>query len=208
MQKNEKKLYNMNIRKIAIIMLFAVLIGACKNKDSKDNERESDAIEIDEGVGTLENDNEINDAALVVKVKNYITTKYLLKADLKVIPKDQRKFQFVKIDINNDGEDEVLVNFMTNYFCGTGGCNLLLLNTDMEPITNFTVTKTPLYIAKSEENTWGEIWTHSAGKWRKLVYKDDSYPTNPSLVTAAEDAPPENAVVLFKKNSELETYSF
>lgn len=82
--------------------------------------------------------------AWIEKIKQYLATEYLSPADLRAIKKDQRKFQVVQIDLNQDGEKEIFINFVSSYFCGSGGCTLLLLNKQLEPITEFTVTQTPI----------------------------------------------------------------
>ncbi len=195
---------------MTIIMIFVGLaFSSCKNQDSKKNATETDKIESAEAVITPEFENEINDAQLVATVKDYITTTYLTEADLRAIPEDQRKFQIEQLDLNDDGKKEVFVNFMSPYFCGTGGCSIVLLNKQIEPITKFTVTRTPLYIERSMENGWRPILTQSEGKWRKLIYKDGSYPSNPSVVEVSKNGPSEGSDILFGDDkNELETYNF
>ena len=145
----------MNFRQRTMVLVFIGLVfTSCKNQDSKNVSSETDKIESEEGMITPNLDNGIDDAQLVAAVKEYITTNYLTEADLRAIPKDDRKFQLSQIDLNNDGEKEVFVNFINSYFCGTGGCSILLLNNKIEPITKFTVTNTPLYINQSVENGW------------------------------------------------------
>ncbi|MGO3181443.1 MAG: hypothetical protein ACTIJ9_01285 [Aequorivita sp.] len=200
----------MKIRKMTLIMVFAGLaFSSCKNQDSKKTSTETDKIEVDEGVITPEFENEINDSDLVAKVKDYITSEYLSEADLRAISEDQRTFQIEQLDLNDDGKKEVFVNFTSAYFCGTGGCSVLLLNNQIEPITKFTVTRTPLYIEPTMENGWRPVMTQSEGEWRKLIYKDGSYPSNPSVVEVSSDAPVDGSDILFvDNNTELKTYNF
>lgn len=195
---------------MTLILVFAVLaFHSCKNQDSKNASTENDKIKIEEEITTIGFENENDNAELVAKVKDYITTKYLTESDLRAISDDQRKFQIHQIDLNNDGKKEVFVNFMTSYFCGTGGCSILLLSDQIGPITKFTVTRTPLYVEKSEENGWRTIMTQSEGQWRKLIYKGGSYPSNPSVVEVSSDAPAEDSDVLFgDNNTVLKTYTF
>ncbi|MFD1079553.1 DUF6624 domain-containing protein, partial [Longispora fulva] len=68
----------------------------------------------------------LNDT-LAKRIRNYLTSEYLTANDLEIITQEQRKFQLFQIDLNNDGEKEVFVNFITPYFCGSGGCTILLL---------------------------------------------------------------------------------
>ena len=199
----------MKIREITIIIVIVGLVfSSCKNQNSKNASTETNKIETEEVVTPkIENEN-VNDE-LIDKIKDYIATEYLSEADLRAISEDQRKFQIHQIDLNNDGKKELFVNFITSYFCGTGGCSLLLLNDKIEPITKFTVTRTPLYVEQSTENGWRPILTQSEGKWRKLTFKDGSYPSNPSVVEISNDAPTESADILFgDNNNELKTFNF
>lgn len=197
----------MKIKIVTLALVFSTfLFTSCKNQDSKNASSEPDKIESEEEI-TIQESEDDNDE-LVARVKEFITTQYLTEADLRAISEDQRQFQIHQIDLNNDGEKEIFVNFTSSYFCGTGGCSLLLLNDQIEPITKFTVTRTPLYVEKSLENDWRTIFTQSEGKWRKLVYKGGSYPSNSSVVDISSEGPTENAFKIFDDIYELETYSF
>ncbi|MGY0407332.1 MAG: hypothetical protein ACWIPJ_03110, partial [Polaribacter sp.] len=122
--------------------------------------------------------------------------------------KNQRKFQLYKVDLNNDGNKEVFVNFMTSYFCGTGGCTILLLNSNLKKINKFTVIRT-LYIEKTLQNGWRVLMTKSEGNWVKLMYKNGAYPSNPTVLKPTNELPSENAEILFKEDSsKLKTYNF
>ena len=191
-----------------IILVFAgSVFSSCNTQNSKNVSTDIDAIVVNEDLPL--NESEEENSELVKHVKNYLSTKFLTEADLRAISEDQRKFQIQEVDLNNDGKREVFVNFMSSYFCGTGGCTILLLNDQIEPITKFTVTRTPLYIEKSMENDWRTILTQSEGKWRKLIYKGGSYPTNPSIVKISSEAPSEGADIIFDDNNkDLKTYNF
>ena len=151
----------------------------------------------------------VNDK-LAIEIKNYITTELLTEEDLKLIPEGQRKFQFYEIDMNNDGENEVFVNFMTSYFCGSGGCTILLLNNQLKLITKFTVTRTPLFAEQSLKNGWRILLTRSEGELKELIYNDGAYPSNPSLLEKAPyDAPSGHSEIMFDINfSKPKTYNF
>jgi hypothetical protein len=151
----------------------------------------------------------VNDK-LAIEIKNYITTKLLTIEDLKLISEDQRKFQIYQIDLNNDGENEIFVNFITSYFCGSGGCTILLLNNQLKPITKFTVTRTPLFAEQILKNGWRILLTKSEGELKELVYTDGTYPSNPSLIEKAPyDAPSGHSEIMFDINfSNPKTYNF
>lgn len=198
----------MKIKATTFLLLFiALTFSACKTDNSKnaDTEIKPDSVEIKT---TSQVEKQEEDEEVAENIRKYITTKYLTEADLRAISEDQRKFQYQLIDLNNDGTDEVFVNFTTSYFCGTGGCNVLLLNHQFEPITKFTVTQIPLYAEQSTENDWRILLTKSEGKWRKLIYKDGTYPSNSSVAETTNTEPTEDTQLLFAEDNQLETYDF
>lgn len=151
----------------------------------------------------------VNDE-LADKIKEYITTKFINESDLKTLTQEDRKFQIYQIDLNDDGNNEIFVNFITPYFCGTGGCTILLLSDELKLITKFTVTRTPLYAEKEIKNGWKILLTRSGGELKELVYSKGKYPSNPSVVAKAPyDAPSGHAEIMFDEEySKAKTYEF
>lgn len=149
------------------------------------------------------------DEAVAAKIKNYLTTDYL-KKDLKFMSKEERKFQFQTVDLNNDGQQELFINFITPYFCGSGGCTLLLLDNDWKKITRFTVTSTPIMIEPNKEQKWAVLMVKDNGVWKDLIYKNGKYPSNPSLLSKSKaDAPSGHAQVIFSDEfSPAKTFDF
>lgn len=161
---------------------------------------ETDASEIKNSVTAAED-------SLAVKVKDYITSEYLKSEDLKVIDAAERKFNLYQIDLNNDGKKEIFINFFTPYFCGSGGCTLALLDSDLKLINRFTVTRTPITIDSKTENGWKVLWLQDGNAWKKLINKNGKYPSNPSLIENTKEAPETNAIKLFDTNTS-KSYSF
>ncbi|WP_379963623.1 hypothetical protein [Epilithonimonas sp. UC225_85] len=145
--------------------------------------------------------------SLAVKVQDYITSQYLKSEDLKVMDISERKFNLYQIDLNNDGKKEIFINFFTPYFCGSGGCTLALLDSDLTLINRFTVTRTPITIDSTIENGWKVLWLQDANAWKKLTHKNGKYPSNPSLINSSKETPKDNAIKLFEGNSS-KSYSF
>jgi len=146
---------------------------------------------------------------LVVNIRNFLINDYL-KNDLEYLPESDRKFQFYKIDLNDDGSSETFVRFMTSYFCGSGGCTFLLLDNNEEIITRFSVTRAPIFIEKTKRNGWAVLLVKDAGIFKELVYENGTYPSNPSLLPKAPyDKSSGHAEVLFdESNSNIKTYEF
>ncbi|OBW41941.1 hypothetical protein AB670_01756 [Chryseobacterium sp. MOF25P] len=142
------------------------------------------------------------------KVKAFITSEYLSQNDLKTISENDRKFQFFQIDLNNDGLKETFVNFLTPYFCGTGGCSMFLLDNDFKAITKFTVMRTPLYLSTNTENGWKIVYVKDRDGFKQLVYKNKKYPSNPSILPVSKQNPEneKGTILIFENN--LNTYQF
>ena len=150
----------------------------------------------------------VNDE-LADSIRNYLTSEYLTEGDQRAIADDQRKFQLHQIDLNGDGQSEVFINFITSYFCGTGGCTLLLLSHDRELITEFTVTRPPLWAEPTTKNGWRVLLVRSEGALKKLVYQDGTYPSNPSVVEETADEPSAQAEQIFgEEGGDTKTYDF
>lgn len=190
-----------------IMMMFAIIAGlffsSCNNNSSENKKtevQENETIDTNYTLQSVDDD-------LANNLKEYITTKFLTDADLRAISEEDRKFQFYKVDLNNDGNEEVFVSFGTSYFCGSGGCTVLLLSDKLELITKFSPTQA-LFIGTEIESGWITLHTRADGDWKKLIYEGDSYPSNPTLVKIAGDLP-ENAKEIFDHDTSVQkTYNF
>jgi hypothetical protein len=196
-----------------LIVLLFVLTVSCKNKQSelKDHNKEQ-KIKINEKLKSEDANKYVSqsvDENLAKNIGNFLVNDYL-KADISLLQKSDRKFQFYKVDLNDDGQDEVFVRFLTSYFCGTGGCTFLLLDKSGEIITKFTVMKAPIFIETTKINGWSLLLVRDSGVFKELKYKNGTYPSNPSMLSKAPyDAPSGHAEVLFDKDfSNAKTYEF
>jgi hypothetical protein len=130
-------------------------------------------------------------------LKNFLINDFL-KDDISLLEPNDRKFQFYKIDLNNDGNEEIFVRFMSSYFCGSGGCTFLLLDKYGDVITKFTVTRAPIFVETRKVNGWSLLLVKDAGVFKELVFENGSYPSNPSVLPKAPyDAPSGHAQVMF-----------
>lgn len=108
----------------------------------------------------------------------------ILKADLPVMSRDQRRFKLESVDLNGDGKFEHFVYFQNNYFCGTGGCSFFLLNHQGQLITRFTVSEAPVIVLTSKTHRWRDLLLTHKGKTYKLRFDGKRYPGNPSVAPA------------------------
>ncbi|MGB5320637.1 hypothetical protein [Lutimonas sp.] len=130
-------------------------------------------------------------------LKNFLVNDFL-KDDISFLEPKDRKFQFYKIDLNDDGNEEIFVRFVGSYFCGSGGCTFLLLDKYGEVITKFTVTRAPIFVESTKVNGWSVLLVKDAGVFKELTFENGSYPSNPSVLPKAPyDAPSGHAQVMF-----------
>lgn len=195
---------------LTMLIISGLFLSSCDNKNNQKNEekvRKDIAIKIAEVDSTNYVEQSVDDE-LADNIKKFITTKFLTQADLRAISDNQRKFQFYKIDLNNDGNEEVFVNFMTPYFCGTGGCTVLLLNSNIELITRFSPVQS-VYVEETMKNEWKNLWSNTGGEWRELVYENGTYPSNPTLIEGINKKPEGKIILIFDQDSRnLKTYTF
>lgn len=158
-------------------ILFLVVILGCRSKtDQEDVAGHTDSLS-----SVAKKSSGINDEDVVSKVKTYMKTS--LKGDLEkgFVDSLSRHCIAQQIDLNHDGNSEVFVGLSGPYFCGSGGCTLLLLSDKGELITRFTVSETPVRILKSSTDGWNDLLIQSQAKHHVLKYDGKTYPSNPSI---------------------------
>lgn len=114
-------------------------------------------------------------------VRKKILDLYQNDLDRNLIDENSRNFSLFKHDLNDDGRSEVFVGLRGPYFCGSGGCTLLLLDNAGKTITRFTVAKPPIVILSSPTKGWKDLVIYSGGKNRRVKFDGQKYPSNPSV---------------------------
>lgn len=96
-------------------------------------------------------------------------------------------------DLNADGAEEAVVYLAGPYFCGTGGCSLLIL-TQAGPMWSkagyVSTSRTPVTVLDSQSSGWNDLTVHIAGGGGPsgtvvLKYDGKAYPGNASIEPAA-----------------------
>ena len=108
---------------------------------------------------------------------------------------DNLRFLEVEADLDNNYETrEFLLYIMDSMVCGSGGCNLLIIDETGKTLSNTTVVKLPIYMPTStigdmdQQGTWKSLYVWSQG-FRKLAFEDGRYPSNASMAPEVpEDA--------------------
>jgi hypothetical protein len=100
---------------------------------------------------------------------------------------DEVKFMERYVDLDhNQATAEFLIYVIDPIFCGSGGCNLFVVNDSGKLLSEMTVVKMPVFttitsISEEMENKGNMrdlfVWSHGM---RKLEAKDGAYPSNPS----------------------------
>ena len=109
------------------IIILSLILFSCKGEAKKQETVTPNKVEkqIEETV-TPKVDfvkNSIDDP-LAMNIANALVNNHL-KNDMNGLTENDRQFQFYKIDLNNDGNQEIFVRLMSSYFCGSGGCTFL-----------------------------------------------------------------------------------
>ncbi|MEG1587295.1 MAG: hypothetical protein RR346_10510 [Bacteroidales bacterium] len=112
-----------------------------------------------------------------------LTLKDLFKEDLgkDLIQPESRKFIFFEYDLNGDSKKEIFVGLIGPYFCGSGGCTVLLLDNEGNKINQFTVVDYPIVIDNQKTNGWDNLFMMSGGKYHVMKFNGKEYPSNPSV---------------------------
>ena len=146
------------------------------------------------------------------EIINYLTKQYLTEGDLRAIDPSDRKFQYHSADLNADGFDEHFILFSSPYFCGSGGCNLLILDKSLSLVTEITLVNPPVLLDSRTNDGWKDLILWSNGDYHRMKFnlKEKSYPTNPSVeeLIELESRDLERMMSLFENSTAINTYTF
>lgn len=96
-------------------------------------------------------------------------------------------------DLNGDGTPEAIVYLMGKAWCGSGGCNLLILQksgSSWTIVTRMTITNPPIRVLDAASNGWHNlgVWVQGGGIQpgyeAELRFNGKTYPKNPSVPPA------------------------
>ena len=166
------------------LVSFLLLFGCISSDNKVINTKQKSDIVVTEQFSK----NNVKDTVVITRNDNIInliklTLDEMFIDDLSkdLIEKSSRKFKFFEYDLNDDQKNEIFVGLTGPYFCGSGGCTLLLLNSEGKLITKFTVTQSPISIANTKSEGWKDLVLHSNRKDYLVRFNGNSYPSNPSV---------------------------
>jgi hypothetical protein len=102
-------------------------------------------------------------------------------------------FKSAFVDLKDDGTFEVFVYRNDPFYCGSGGCNLLILaptSSSYRIVADTTITRPPIRVLTHKTNGWHDIsvWVSGGGiipgYAARLAFNGRSYPSNPSVPPA------------------------
>ena len=102
---------------------------------------------------------------------------------------DKIHYYYNRVDLNNDKVPETFVYLSGPTVCGTGGCSALIFQTvdhHYEPVSRFTLARTPIIIEDAMTKGWKNIIMYVAGGgieagYKRLRFDGKEYPLNPSI---------------------------
>jgi len=184
------------------LLLSSVLIISCQSgSEKKSAEEQADATVVTDSIhqpkDSIINDLTDPDPTDTIPATAYGINSYrkeavtLVKSSLQDLYRNDlaknlvdslsRRFVIFEYDINDDNQKEIFVGLNGHYFCGTGGCTVLLLSPEGKLITRFTVTETPIVISRNRTKNWNDLILNSKGQNYLLKFDGKKYPSNPSV---------------------------
>lgn len=117
----------------------------------------------------------------VATVRKTLQEAYKMDLTKELLDTGSRKFTLLEVDLNNDQKKEIFVGLTGPYFCGSGGCTILLLQNDGSQLSRFTVTGYPIIIDANKTNEWSDLILSSNGQFHTVKFDGKRYPSNPSV---------------------------
>jgi hypothetical protein len=121
-------------------------------------------------------------------------TEESLKGFLKTLDDDRTtRYALAFRDLNADGTPEAIVYLIGKKWCGSGGCNTLILAPDGSSwriVASISITRPPIYVLTDISNGWRSIgvWVQGGGIQpgyeAELQFDGKTYPKNPSVPPA------------------------
>jgi hypothetical protein len=188
------------MNKTLIILAVSVIFGisGCNSNEKKVTKEKKDSVSVKENISVTKKDTAydadptdtipgdrygINSSSKQTADLVRLTLQDKYKSDLEknLIDSLSRKFIFFEYDLNGDSKKEIFIGLTGPYFCGSGGCSIMLLDNQGNEITNFTVSDYPVVIDNNKSKEWKDLFILSGGKYHTMKFDGKKYPSNPSV---------------------------
>lgn len=83
------------------------------------------------------------------------------------------RYVYGRVDLNGDGKDEVFVYLLGSFFCGTGGCTLLLYTDGpggYSLVNEFAISRLPVIVTAGRTEGWNDLVRLESGGGMKASY--------------------------------------
>ncbi|HYK83366.1 MAG TPA: hypothetical protein VEU55_09515 [Gemmatimonadales bacterium] len=111
-------------------------------------------------------------------------------------------FRHALTDLDGDGRADAIVLLLGSNWCGSGGCNMLVLRGVKDGFTLVsvsTITNAPIRVSPERSHGWRTLIVFSKGKGDVLMrFNGARYPSNPSMQPKALLAQASAASVVIK----------
>lgn len=105
---------------------------------------------------------------------------------------EQPVFRHAFTDLNGDAQADAIVVLLGTYWCGSGGCTMLIFSGTKNGFTLVsasTVTREPIRVSPEKAHGWNTLIVNAKGQGDVLMpFNGSSYPSNPSLQPQAKPA--------------------
>jgi hypothetical protein len=176
LKRSQNVLLMKNRINAALIIMVTVFSGCIHKSEKMQNEASTQKPAV-VTAGTVENvSSELSGG--------YLRTAFKEDLNKGLIDTLSRSYLLSETDLNDDGKMEIFVGLQGPYFCGSGGCTVLLLDNAGKLITRFTVTDYPIRTSGERTKEWKNLVLGSRGKYHLLKFNGSGYPSNPSVEPA------------------------
>lgn len=102
------------------------------------------------------------------------------------------RYALATTDLDGDGADEAIVHLVGPYFCGSGGCNTLVLapaGPMWRTVAEISVSRTPITVMDTSSEGWKDLTVAVGGGGGPsgtalLKFDGEAYPGNPTVAPA------------------------
>lgn len=159
-----------------ILLLSAVIIFIACNATDHNEDRQID-LDSEKEFKKLDTANQVS----LSKSKAFLQQAFKDDIEKDLIDSLSRSYLHAQIDLNSDRKMETFIGLQGPYFCGSGGCTVILLDDTGKQITRFTVTDYPIWVSNEKSLGWNNLVFGSRGKQHLMKFNGKAYPSNPSL---------------------------
>lgn len=177
----------MKVQSPAIGILTGMLLLSCSPSENKGSgtPKNTDTVATGENPTITQTDTITKlphsaDLKTVDLVKQKLASMYKEDLSKKLIDSRSRKFKLFEYNINENPKKEIFVGLTGPYFCGSGGCTMLLLTPEGDLINKFTVVTYPISVGNTSTKGWKDLILHSNGQDHLMKFNGKAYPGNPS----------------------------